>query len=368
MHLSSDAMRILMARFSPYKKYGGNYKEICQNIIKSCWNGRYFQTSAKGFTEFYVRDFAFCAESLCRLGFVKEVRLSLEYALHHFQKHGQIKTKVSRNGTPVDIFHIAPDSLALLIRTFIVTKNHDLAEKYRHFLNKEIRRYYDVIINKSTGLVKSGYFSSVRDHTIRHSSMYDNAMIAFLRENLSTLKLENPFKKYDYKQKIKKLFWTGSYFRDSLESQDVTGDANIFPFWLGIFKSSSMLKQSIRAIEENGLSDPYPLKYSAKKSQKNPISNKSLSFANFFAPNYQGDTIWMQNGMLYLKLLATVNRKKFLLYFNKYKTLIEHHGNFLELFTKEGQIYRTLFYKADEGLLWCSMFLDLDLERAAQAK
>lgn len=351
--INADGWHMFFSRFHRYGEFGNNYQEICRDIIQKCWNGRFFQTSTKGFSEFWVRDFAYCAESLVNLGYAKEVKKSLEYAMAQFQKYGAIKTKVSRNGLPVDIFHIAPDSLALLIRTFISTNNEKLANKYKKFLNNEILRYYSVIVDHTTGLVKPGYFSSVKDHSIRDSSTYDNAMVAYLGENLDKLNLKNPFKKLDNSKTLKKTFWTGSYFRDNIKSDEITGDANIFPYWLGLFNDQKMITKSFESMESIGLTDPYPLKYSAFR--RGPF----VKLVNFFTPNYQGDTIWAQNGLIFLGLTAQTNKRKFTKYFNIYKSLIEKHRNFIELFHSNGTTYRTFFYKADEGMLWCSMFLDI---------
>lgn len=351
--INADAWHMFFASFSKYKKFDGDYQEICETIIRGCWNGRYFQTSSSGFSEFWMRDFAYCAESLVFLGYAKEVRETCSYALKHYEKFGAICTKISRNGQPVDIFYIAPDSLALLIRTFIKTDNEDLAHKYKTFLNSEIERYYETIVDETTGLVKSGYFSSVKDHSIRQSSTYDNAMIAYLAKNLDELGLNNPFKKFDWVKKMREAFWTGSYFKDSIESDDVTGDANTYPYWLEIFDDKTMMAKSFASMEKAGLTDPFPLKYSSHRR------GTFVKLINFFTPNYQGDTIWLQNGLIYLQLLEKTNQKKFQKYFGIYKGLIEHNKNFIEVFHSNGQTYRTPFYKADEALLWCSMFLDL---------
>jgi len=357
LRINADAWHMFFSSFAKYKKYDGDYQEICEKIIQNCWNGRYFQTSSTGFSEFWVRDFAYCAESLVSLGYQKEVRKTLVYALDRFQEFGEIRTKISRNGQPVDIFDIAPDSLALLLLSLIRTKNEDLANKYHTFLNSEIGRYFERIVDKSSGLVKGGYFSSVKDHSIRHSSTYDNAMIAYLAVNLDRLKLDNPFAKYDCVKKMREVFWTGSAFRDSLENNDVTGDANIFPFWLELFDEEKMMQKAFSSMDSIGLTDPFPLKYSSHR--RGPF----VRLINFFTPNYQGDTIWLQNGLIYLGLLAKTNEKKFQKYFGIYKGLIEHNKNFIEVFHSNGTIYKTFFYKADESLLWCSMFLGLSRKK-----
>ncbi|VVB81172.1 Uncharacterised protein [uncultured archaeon] len=58
-------------------RYQGNADDICRQIVKNCWNGRYFQASTHHYREFWARDFGYCAESLVRLGYLKEVRQTL---------------------------------------------------------------------------------------------------------------------------------------------------------------------------------------------------------------------------------------------------------------------------------------------------
>ena len=55
------------------KKYEGTAKQICENIVKDCWNGRFFQTSTGNFKQFWSRDFGWCVGSLMKLNYEKEV-------------------------------------------------------------------------------------------------------------------------------------------------------------------------------------------------------------------------------------------------------------------------------------------------------
>ncbi len=81
----SEALKILKrsryVKKHGIKKYKGNANAICKQIIKDCWNGKYFQVSAGHFTSFYVRDFGWCVDSLMKLGYKKEVHKTLDYVL-----------------------------------------------------------------------------------------------------------------------------------------------------------------------------------------------------------------------------------------------------------------------------------------------
>ncbi|MBI4454261.1 hypothetical protein HY636_06475 [Candidatus Woesearchaeota archaeon] len=402
------------------KTYLGNEKEICCQIIKNCFNGEFFQASAGNFACFYIRDFGMCINSLLTLGYKKEVESTLAFALKTYAEHGKITTTITKitttstkitttitrtitkngkcaqdksidgkyandksvSGKCADYFNIAPDSLAFLLYSLRIAKdkkitnNKALVLEYKQFLEKEIKRYFEIIVDKNTGLVRKGYFSSIKDHAIRNSSCYDNCMLAMISREADKLRLENSFKKFDYPALIKKHFWHENdknnmkkgryqkegYFKDDLDNDIPTGDANVFPYWCGIFDCASedkeMAKSSIKAIQENKLDQPFPLKYFS-----NANYGRFLFLPSLFARNYEGNTIWMHLGLCYLDVIAMADRKLFNIYLNqclnKYKELIKTHKNFLEVYNADGTVYTTPFYLCDDSMLWCSKFLEL---------
>jgi hypothetical protein len=310
------------------------------------------------FCEFYTRDFGWCVDSLIKLGYKKEVIKTLSYALSRFSKYNNVATSIAPSGIPFDFPYYAPDSLAFLIRSLSHARAASLIKKHKGFLNKEIMKYYHNVIEKGTGLVRRDkYFSSMKDHALRKSSCYDNLMTAVLAKELKKIKiLKNPFKKYNFKKIIKDNFWNGCYFVEDLSgSKAVTGDSNIFPFWLGVFESKSMLKKALSAIKSAKLDKPFPLKYS--KSESDEI--QKFIPLEFFAKNYERNTVWMHMGPLYVSLVKKVDKLAFKEYFLQYKSLIETHKNYLELFAPDGTPYRTPFYYADDSMLWAANFLAL---------
>ncbi|MBW2966116.1 hypothetical protein KY342_03365 [Candidatus Woesearchaeota archaeon] len=338
------------------KKYRGNAERICKQIVKDCWNGRYFQVSTGHFNEFYVRDFGWCIDSLLKLGYKKEVKKTLEYAIDIYSKQG-LKTTITSNGKTVDVFTYAPDSLAFLVRSLRVLGDKDLVKKYKDFLIKEIDKFYDLVVDKETGLVRSDrYFSSIKDEAKRRSSCYDNSMVAMLNNELIKLNFHNPLKKYNFKKTIKHMFWNESYFVDSLrgDKEIVTGDANIFPFWTEVFDDKEMLKNAIEQIQLNKLDQPFPLRYSYSKNH-----NQKMNFVEKFVPNYERDTCWMHMGLLYIQLVKQIDKEKAQEYKMKYKELIEKYHNFLEVFNPDGTPFKSRFYYADEGMLWTANYLFL---------
>ena len=339
------------------KKYQGNAKHICKQVIDACWNGEYFQTSAGHYNEFYTRDFGFCTEALLKLGYRKKVLQTLEYALAIFSKANSITTTISPEGLPFNFPYYSVDSLPLMIRSLRLANAKSLIKQHKAFLNNEINRFYNFVIDKETGLVtKKRYFSSMKDYSKRKSSCYDNVMAAMLKEDLKKLKiLDNPLKNIDFKKNIKDSFWTGKYFLDDLSgTTHVSGDANVFPFWTGVFTDKSMMKKTFGILKFHGLDEPFPLKYTTHR-----IKEDKMIFLEFLVPNWERHSIWAQMGPIYIGLIKKTDRKQFKKYTELYKNWIEKNGTYLEVFDSKGKPLNTLFYHADEGMIWASMFLEL---------
>lgn len=333
--------------------FRGNAEKICQDIVKNCYNKKYFQTSLGHFSSFWMRDFGICVEALLKLGYDKEVYKTLEYALSVYSRNNILTTTISNEDEPFNAFSYSPDTLPLLLRSLRLAKANDLIDIYKPFLNQEILNYFEIVIDKSTGLVKKSNFSSMKDNAKRQSSCYNNCMAAMLKNEVKLLNLVNPLEDYNYEKLIIDNFWQGYYFYDDLYSNYVAGDANVFPFWCGVIKDKEKLKKVIGIIKESKLDDPFPLKYTEKKDHDFKYPMK------LFAKNYQGDSIWMNIGLCYLDVVASYDKKLLKKYLSKYSEIIENNKNFLELFTPEGLPYKTLFYKADEGMLWSCKYLDL---------
>ncbi|MEK6950255.1 MAG: hypothetical protein AABX13_00840 [Nanoarchaeota archaeon] len=340
-------------RFAP-KQYAGNAQEICQQIVNDCWNGQFFQTSTSNFCQFWTRDFGFCTAALLKLGYQQEVRQTLKYALHRFYGAGKITTAITPQGKPFDFPRMAVDSLPWLIHSLRLTKFP--IYQYTDFLNQQILKFVEHVVNPYTGLVQGDqHFSSMKDYALRQSSCYDNCMLAMLTRDLREMKeLSNLLRKYDYHSLLRQHFWNGKYFYDDLAKQNyVAGDANVFPFLLDIINDEEMLHSALREIQQAGLDAPFPLKYTA--------SRKKVKFIweELFVRNYEGNTIWTHLGPLYIKIVQQIDKEKAEQYKQKYTEWIEREGNYREVFRENGKPFRTPFYSADQGMLWAANYLVL---------
>lgn len=342
--------------FQNHKKYQGNHIEICQKIVDDCWNGNFFRTGAGNFNQFWTRDFGFCCESLINLGYKDKVKKTLEYALTKFKKHNNITTQITPEGIPIDFPNYTPESVAYIVRCLRLLGDKNLINNYKELIAKEVKKAYKIAFDKNNNIIKKKYsFSSIKDHYKRSSSMYNNSMILMLSNDLDCLNLKNPLKKHALKKTQKKIFWTGEFFLDDLSGgKYVSGDANVFPFWTGNFTDKRMFLSCLKHIQNNQLDTPWPLKYTKIRHKKN-----ELFLPELFAPNYEGNTIWMHLGLCFIKTVNKFDRNKAKKYINSYKKLIEKNKNFLELYNPDGTVYKKLFYTADEGMLWASIYLDL---------
>ncbi|MBI2572745.1 hypothetical protein HYV86_02705 [Candidatus Woesearchaeota archaeon] len=339
------------------KKYEGNAQEICHQVVKECWNGRYFQTSTTNFPQFWTRDFGWCTASLLQLGYKNEVHHTLRYALNHFQQSGEITTTITPGGKPFDFPFFAVDSLPWLIHSMRISKfNYDA---YKVFLNRQIGLYHEKVINKNTGLVKADvYFSSMKDFALRKSSCYDNCMVATLARDLSELPgLINPFANIDSAALLIKHFWNGSYFYDDLRQKPyVGGDANIFPFITGTINDEEIAQKCIKAIEEAKLDHPFPLRYTSTREAAHFV------WQEVFLRGYERTAIWTHMGPLYIKFLKQLNpenQEKADLLKQLYTAQIEKHKNYLEVFSEDAKPFSTPFYYSDRGMLWAANYLTL---------
>ena len=269
---ATEASRIFLTSFKSRllpKKYSGNAKEISYQIIDDCWNRHYFQTSTHNFSQFWTRDFAWCLKSLIQLGYNQQGQQTLRYAMNRFKKYGKITATITPHGKPYDFPQPAIDSLPYLIHSIKIAKFP--YHSYKKFLNWQIKIFFEKFIDPLTGLVKPDlHASSIKDFALRKSSCYSNALVALLAKDLKTMKLNNPFGKYNYPGLLKQHFWNGKFFYDDLRKKNyVAGDAQVFPFALGIIHDQEMLESAIKEIQNAELDQPLPLKYTNKKA---PVS------------------------------------------------------------------------------------------------
>jgi len=327
---------------SGWKRYPGSVRQVCDGILRDCWNGQYYQASAGHFCQFYTRDFGIACEGLD----VENCRATLSYALQRFSEHGAVTVALTPSGKPFDFPCFSPDSLAFLLRALHVCKAEQLAAMHKDFLEQQINDWCDKVI-ADDGFVKSGvHFGGMRDHAVRSSSCYDNVMVLLLKREAKALRIKTPDIKLTPALFVKE-FWSVDHFRDERGDDGISGDASIVPFWLGIVDDDRKAKLALRKLHGLRMDKPIPLAYSPTGKQA-----PKMIWQNLFVKDWESDAKWMQLGLMYA---AVAKRHDKVIYDEVAVTLranILKNQNILEVFTPDGKPYTSRFYHADEGMLW----------------
>lgn len=352
------AVRSFFRRLFGWKRHAGSATDICRQVVDTCWTGEFFAGSDGHFKQFWTRDLSMCTPALCRLGRRDQVVRSLEWGLARFERAGRITTTIFNRRFPRDVYAYASDSLPMLLFALRSADATHLIDRHRQLLSREVERYLATVFDPELGLARTtGYFSGPRDCMTGRSTVFANTMIALLIKMLDAdARLPNPLAGYDLPALIRRHYWTGDYFRDSLCRDIPSGDANVWPFFFDVVGDDQMKRRALDTLDARGFAQPIPLRYFER-----PLPEAELPVPRMFTPNYQGDPSWTQLGPAYLQVLAGVDRTKMEQQRDAAAALIERDRNYLELYTTDAQPYRgrSLFYYADQGMIWAAMFLDL---------
>ncbi|HXJ22741.1 MAG TPA: hypothetical protein VMT03_21160 [Polyangia bacterium] len=352
------AVRSLFRRLFGWRRHPGDAPEICRRVVDSCWTGEFFAGSAGHFKQFWMRDLAMCTPALCRLGRRDQVIQSLAWGLERFEKAGRITTTIFNRRFARDVYAFASDSLPMMLFALRMADAPHLIDRHRELLTRETTRYIEAVFDPELGMARpNGYFSGPRDCMTGRSTVFANTMIALLIKLLDVdRRLPNPLAGHDLPALLIRHYWTGDYFRDSLDRELPSGDANVWPFFFDVLDDAEMKRRAFATLESRGFTRPVPMRYFERR-----MPEAELPIPRFFTPNYQGDPSWTQLGPAYLHLLAKVDRPQMEEHRAAMTRLIERDGNYLELYNTDGKPYsgRAFFYQADQGMIWAAMFLDL---------
>lgn len=341
-----------------WKRYAGSVEAICRGVIDDCWTGQFFAGSAGHFHQFWTRDLAMCTGALCRLGYREKVLASWTWGLSRFARSRRITTTIFARRFARDVYNFACDSLPMLLYGLEEAGAHDLVRRHRDFLAAEVYRYVEQVLDPESGLAHGDrYFSAPRDCMTGRSTVFANTMLALLERLLGEQDiLPNPLRGLGVADRIRDIYWRRDYFQDALDRELPSGDANTWPFYFQVITDKDMRRRALATLHRLGFTEPLPLRYFSER-----LPQSELPIPRLFAPNYQGDTSWMQIGPVYLSLLRDVDDDGFRSQRQAMASFIERDRNFLELYTPGGRPYqgRASLYFADEGMLWAALFLEL---------
>jgi hypothetical protein len=344
-----------------HTRHPGEAPSIVRACIEACWNGRTFTASPGHFDMFWTRDLCFSAPSLVRLGHGMRVRDSLAYALGVWERRrSHVTTTIHYFDRPGDVFEYGVDSLPLLLAALRSADASVLVEDHREWLQAEIDHYYAMVVDPTTGLVRSDRkFSAHRDTVVNRSNAYGNTMVALLAKTIEeTGWFVSPFERHfrgDYGRLLLEHFWVGDHFRDALGDETVSGEANIWPFYTGVVADPEIVATALAYLCENGFCDPYPLRYETSRRPE-----REVWLTRHILPDYQGSTVWTSLGAMYLQVLRTVDPVLAATETARYVEWIERDGTFWEVMNAKGQnwVSPRWIMIGEESMLWSAIFLD----------
>ena len=346
--------------FGTIEHFPGDAREISQQVLNRLWVGDFYRTSLGHFNFFWMRDFGTVAESLVHLNQTTHVHHTLRWALRHYRRVGRVKLCIDKSG---NVFN-APgkpsiDALPWLLHSIVVS-HYNLNAKELAFLSHEVSRYVVKFLDENGDIKQDVKFAEMRDAVYYHRSAYAISLVGRLAYCAQLLDLKAfPFAPSIYKEILLKQYWTGEFFRADRVSDNFSSDSALMPFFLKVVDDRHLADKTMDYIEQSKLNLPYPLKYSAAPSQ--PLKYR-FGMGPVSMPNYTGDSIWTWHATYYLHILHRYERPEYTKQYNQFAKLIERHGTYPELTNPDGSWYYAPFYRADPGMVWAALFLELPKE------
>lgn len=355
--LGRVVVRQVRARyFGTLDRFEGDARDICEHVVAGTWNGTFYETSLGHYDYFWMRDFGTVAGSLTAIGHKDRVHKTLRWALSNYRKADHVTICIDRKGRTFS----APgkqsiDALPWLVHSLAISK-YPLTKADVAFLNRRIKVYCKKYLNLQSGhLKRRPLFNELRDAVHYNRSSYAHALTGRLAIASRELGLDFPYPPNRYAEELISHYWTGDYFRADSRTDDFSAEGALMPFFLGLIKDKKLVDATLDYILREKLETPYPLKYS-----KGALKFRyRLGMGPIVMPNYTGDTIWTWHATFYLHLLLKFKRKEYDKEYEKFASLIERHGNYPELVNPDGSWYYAPFYRADPGMVWAALFLEL---------
>lgn len=356
-----------------HHRYEGDAAEILRQGLEACWNGEFLTASPGTYRQFWTRDTSFAAPALIRLGDPWPDRLvsSYAWALDAWRDRGtHVTTTVGpllRH--PVDLFHFGVDSLPLLFASLhALTRDADPAaaaraqavvNEHADWLADEVTRYVDEVVDPATGLVRpDGVFSAHRDTFRNGSTAYANTMVALLGRTVADSgwgpDLLSRHFQGDWGSLLTRHFWLGDRFRDRIDADDTSGEANVWPFFTRVVADRKMLEAATWTLRREGFADPYPLRYDVDHRSEGQLGGFRL-----WASDYQTTAAWTSLGAIHVSLLGEVDADAARVERERMASLIERDGTFWEVLGTDGRAWRSQsrLSVSDQAMLWGAILL-----------
>lgn len=354
--LRAEYRQITNRYFGKIERFDGDARDVCAQIVDRLWEGDFYRTSLGHYDFFWMRDFGTVAESLVNLGHKDKVQHTLKWALHHYRRAGTITLCIDQAGNTFN----APakksvDALPWLLHSLVVS-DYPLNKSERIFLQTRLRHYSKKFLDKKTGMLRAVRYAEMRDAVNYDRSAYSVALIGRLATCAEQLGLDAlKFQKETYQKALIEDYWNGTFFKADLSNDVYSSECALMPFFLHIIDDATMAEKTFDYIQQRKLNKPYPLKYGEYSER----FNYRPGMGPKIMPNYTGTTIWTWHATFYLHLLKRYNNDAYDAQYNRFAELIERHGSYPELVNPDGSWYNAPFYKADPGMVWAALFLEL---------
>jgi hypothetical protein len=359
MHQTGVPLRVVVRtfadRFAAHERLAGNAEAICRQVVERAWNGAFYQTGLSHFDYFWMRDFGTVVASLVRLGERERAHATLRWALDCYEKADTVTTCIDREGRAFDVPLPSIDALSFLLYAITVL-DLPLTVSDRDFLQAEAERFSERYIDPRSGMIRAGAtFSELRDAVRYTQSAYAVTMLALLSRAGAALQLElGVIARTDYAALLRERYWSGEYFAADIGNSAFSAECSMFPFFLGVIDDASMRDALLATIARKQLARPYPMRYTDQ-----PRAFRYRWWHYLLMPRYASTTVWTWHGAIYLHLLREARAREFEEARSAFAALIERHGDFPELLNPDGSWYASWCYRAETGMIWAALYLDL---------
>lgn len=354
--IRAEYRQITNRYFGKNLRFDGTPQEITAQIVEKLWQGDFYRTSLGHYDFFWMRDFGTVADSLTKLGHQDKVQQTLRWAMKHYRKAGTVTLCIDKAGNTFN----APakksiDALPWLLHSLVVS-GYELSKIEHEFLQTRLRHYSKKFIDRHDGMLRAVRYAELRDAVNYDRSAYSVALIGRLSECAQQLGLDAfLFPPATYKKALIEQYWNGHFFKADLSNNVYSSECALIPFFLKVVDDAEMAGKTFDYINKQKLNEPYPLKYGEHSER----FHYRPGMGPHIMPNYTGTTIWTWHATFYLHLLYRYKRPEYVQQYERFGELISLHGTYPELVNPDGSWYNAPFYRADPGMVWAALFLEL---------
>ncbi|PIR58900.1 MAG: hypothetical protein COU69_03175 [Candidatus Pacebacteria bacterium CG10_big_fil_rev_8_21_14_0_10_56_10] len=249
-----------------------------------------------------------------------------------------------------------------------------LLEAHRPALRRHFREYWQTVYDPGTGLVRTDkLLSGAKDIAKRQGAFYDNVVAWKTHQLAQRLDLTGPDQEFldEYRQRILARYWltAAGHFAEDASQQALTerwySSDWLVAYLTGLLDPEQpqdlrMLTSTVEYIRRNAIDQPFGLQY-------HPDQRRGRVYLPVLigSPAYASTAIWSNWGMEYIKLLARLAQvtgdESYLAAAEKqlasYAFNIKRHRGYPEVYSAEGEFYRTPLYKSIRQTGWVVSFL-----------